>query len=169
MVELFADPGGGFYATPADAERLIARPKNTHDNPTPSDNALAAEALATLAAYTGDSDLPALLEQTIQSIGPSLSSHPWAHGSLLGVWLATPMREVAIVGPEGARRPLVDVAWDEFRPDTVLAQSSGSVSDVPLLEGRSPGEGATAYVCRGFVCDLPTESTSGLRDQLSRG
>jgi uncharacterized protein YyaL (SSP411 family) len=169
MVELFADEGGGFHATPADAERLIARPKNTHDNPTPSDNALAAEALATLAAYTGDPDLPALLEQTIQSIGPSLSSHPWAHGSLLGVWLATPMREVAIVGPEGDRRPLVDVVWDEFRPDTVLAQSSLSASDVPLLEGRSPGEGATAYVCRGFVCDLPTESAAGLRDQLSRG
>jgi len=169
MIELFADEEGGFYATAADAEQLIARPKNTHDNPTPSDNALAAEALATLAAYTGEPEVYALVERTIQSIGPSLSTHPWAHGSLLGVWLASPMREVAIVGPPARRRPFVDVVWEEFRPDTVVAQGSGSVSVVPLLAGRGPGDGALAYVCRDFVCDLPAESAGNLRSQLGGG
>ncbi|MGB5656612.1 MAG: thioredoxin domain-containing protein [Acidimicrobiia bacterium] len=169
MVELFADDDGGFFATAADAEQLITRPKNTHDNPTPSDNALAAQALATLAAYTGDPELYALLEQTIQSIGPSLSTHPWAHGSLLGVWLASPMREIAIVGAPEHRNPLVDVVWEQFRPDTVVAQGSGSASNIPLLEGRGPGERAMAYVCRGFVCDLPTESAEDLRAQLGGG
>jgi hypothetical protein len=169
MVELFADEDGGFFATAADAERLIARPKNTHDNPTPSDNALAAEALATLAAYTGDPELFALVEQTIRSIGPSLSTHPWAHGSLLGVWLASPMREIAIVGPPEHRRSLVDVVWERFRPDSVTAEGSGSASDVPLLSGREPGERALAYVCRGFVCDLPTGSAEKLRAQLDDG
>jgi uncharacterized protein YyaL (SSP411 family) len=169
MVELFADEDGGFFATAADAEELIARPKNTHDNPTPSDNALAAQALATLAAYTGNTDLYALLEQTIQSIGPSLSTHPGAHGSSLGVWLASPMREVAIVGAPQHRLPLVDVVWEQFRPDTVVAHGSGSASDVPLLDGRGPGERAMAYVCRGFVCDLPTESPDELRVQLDGG
>ena len=81
MVKRFEDPAGGFFATASDAEALIARPKNTHDNPTPSDNALAAEALATLAAYTGDADLYERLERTVHAIGPSLSTHPWAHGA----------------------------------------------------------------------------------------
>ena len=169
MVELFADEDGGFFATAADAEQLIARPKNTHDNPTPSDNALAAEALATLAAYSGDPDLFALLEQTIQSIGPSLSTHPWAHGALLGVWLASPMREVAIVGSPEHRQPLVDVVREQFRPGTVVACGPGSASGVPLLDGRGPGERAMAYVCRGFVCDLPAESPDDLRVQLDGG
>ena len=169
MVELFADEDGGFFATAADAEELIARPKNTHDNPTPSDNALAAEALATLAAYTGETDLLALLERTIQSVGPSLSTHPGAHGSLLGVWLASPMREVAIVGTPEHRLPLVDVVREQFRPDTVVAHGSGSASGVPLLDGRGPGERAMAYVCRGFVCDLPTDSADELRVQLDGG
>ena len=169
MVELFADEDGGFFATAVDAEELIARPKNTHDNPTPSDNALAAEALATLAAYTGDPELFTLLERTIQSVGPSLSTQPWAHGSLLGVWLASPMREVAIVGPPEHRHPLVDVVWEQFRPDTVVAQGSGSASDVPLLDGRGSEERAMAYVCRGFICDLPTESADHLRVQLDGG
>ena len=56
MGRLFADPGtGAFFATGTDAEALIARPANFSDHPTPSDNALAAEALLTLAAYTGES------------------------------------------------------------------------------------------------------------------
>jgi len=169
MVEFFADEDGGFFATAADAEELIARPKNTHDNPTPSDNALAAEALATLAAYTGIPELFTLLERTIQSVGPSLSTQPWAHGGLLGVWLASPMREIAIVGAQSDRLPLVEVVWGQFRPDTVLAQGEASATVLPLLDGRGSGEHALAYVCQGFVCELPTESAEGLRAQLDGG
>ena len=167
MVALFADDEGGFFATASDGDQLITRPKNTHDNPTPSDNALAAEALATLAAYTGEPGLDVLLERTLQSIGPSLSAQPWAHGSLLGVWLASPLREIAIVGSPQDRRPFAEVVWDRFRPDTVLGVGDGTDSSVPLLRDRSAAErGARTYVCRGFVCDLPTESPSDLSAQL---
>ena len=170
MVSLFADADGGFFATASDGEALIARPKNTHDNPTPSDNALAAEALGILSAYTGDAELHTLLERTIQSIGPSLPAQPWAHGSLLGVWLAIPMREVAVMGSVVDRRPLVDAVWSRFRPDTVLAASDSVESVVPLLADRHPGEsGARAFVCRGFVCDLPVDTPQGLLSQLDDG
>ncbi len=170
MVSLFSDEDGGFFASASDGEALIARLKNTHDNPTPSDNALAAEAIATLAAYTGDPELDGMLERTIRSIGPSLPAQPWAHGSLLGVWLAAPMREVAVIGPAADRRPLFDVVWNRFRPDTVLAVGDGTKSDVPLLADRSPGAtGARSFVCRNFVCDLPTDTPEGLRSQLGDG
>lgn len=79
------------------------------------------------------------------------------------------MREVAIVGNPEHRRPLVDVVWEQFRPDTVMACGAGSASGVPLLDAREPGERAMAYVCRGFVCDLPTESADDLRVQLDGG
>jgi uncharacterized protein len=166
MIERFEDAAGGFFSTASDAEDLIARPKNTHDNPTPSDNALAAEALATLAAYTGDSDVYGRFEGTVRSIGPSLSTHPWAHGSVLGAWLAAPMREVAVVGAPDDRRPLVDVVWARFRPDTVVAQGDGTETAVPLLAHRGAGDSGRAYVCRDFVCELPAESPAALRAQL---
>ena len=170
MVSLFADEDGGFFATASDGERLIARPKNTHDNPAPSDNALAAEALATLAAYTGDTQAHEMLERTVRSIGQSLSAQPWAHGALLGVWLAVPFREVAVVGDAEDRRRLIDVVWSRFRPDVVLAVGDGVESEVPLLAGRHPGDsGAQAFVCRDFVCALPTETPDGLRRQLGDG
>ncbi len=166
MIDRFGDDAGGFFATAADAEPLIARPRNVHDNPTPSDNALAAEALSILAAFTGSTEIYGRFERTVESVGPSLSTHPWAHGQLLGVWMASPASEIALVGDADARSPFFDVAWGRFRPGTVIAAGDGITSEVPLLEGRSSSSGARAFVCRGFVCDLPTQSPGELADQL---
>jgi len=166
MIRRFADDSGGFFATASDGESLIARPKNVHDSPTPSDNALAAEALAVLAAYEGDHDLYGRFERTIQSVGTSLSVNPAAHGQLLAVWLSNPLREVAVIGEPTDRRPLLETVWERYRPDTVVAQGDGAPSLVPLLEGRTAPDGARAFVCRGFVCDVPAESAPVLKVQL---
>ncbi len=166
MIERFGDEAGGFFATAVDAAPLIARPKNVYDNPTPSDNALAAEALSILAALTGDAEIHGWFDRTVGSVGPSLSTQPSAHGHMLGVWMADPGLEVAIVGEPEARQPFVDVTWERFRPGTVVAVGDGIASAVPLLEGRLAPKGARAFVCRGFVCDLPAESPEGLSVQL---
>jgi uncharacterized protein YyaL (SSP411 family) len=166
MIDRFGDDSGGFFATAVDAAPLIARPKNVHDNPTPSDNALAAEALAILAAYTGSDEVYGWFERTVGSVGPSLSTQPWAHGHMLGVWMANPATEIALVGEPIARKPFLDVAWERFRPGAIVAAGDGKASAVPLLDGRTASGGARAFVCRGFVCDLPAESPGELRDQL---
>jgi uncharacterized protein YyaL (SSP411 family) len=166
MIDRFGDDTGGFFATADDSAPLIARPKNVHDNPTPSDNALAAEALATLSAFTGSADVQGRLERTVGSIGPTLSTQPWAHGQMLGVWMANPAVEIAVVGVREDRQPFVDVAWERFRPGTVLAAGDGGPSEVPLLEGRVPTGGARGFVCRGFVCDLPAGSPAELSAQI---
>ena len=166
MIDRFGDDAGGFFATAADAAPLIARPRNVHDNPTPSDNALAAEALSILAAFTGSTEMYGRFERTIMSVGPSLSTQPWAHGQLLGVWMANPASEIALVGDPDARNPFFDVAWKRFLPGTVIAAGDGTATIVPLLEGRGSGGRARAFVCHGFVCDLPAESPEVLAAQL---
>ncbi len=168
MIELFADPdGAGFFATGRDAEQLITRPKNLMDNPTPSDNALAAEALQLLAAFTGESDLLALRDGAIKAATPIATRYPSAAGHVLAV-VATGLggvRQVAIVGPD--RRGLEAVVWSQYRPDLVLASAAEPTDTPPLLRDRPGGPGgARAYVCRGFVCDLPVDSPSALHDQL---
>jgi hypothetical protein len=159
MIDRFADPDGGFFATPADGERLIARPKNVQDNPTPSDNALAAEALLMTAAYTGDSTAWDLLEGAVRSAGFVIEHHPSFAGHLLAVWATVlyGVDEVAIPGAPHLER----VVWEEFRPGAVLA----TAGNVPLLAGRAPG---MAYVCRNMVCDLPVADAGGLRALLTR-
>jgi uncharacterized protein YyaL (SSP411 family) len=160
MIERFADPAGGFFATAKDGEPLITRPKSVQDNPTPSDNALAAEALLMLAAYTGDGRAWDLLEGAVRSASLVIERHPSFAGHLLAVWatVLVGVKEVAIPGAPS----LVRVVWERFRPEVVLAQSG----TVPLLAGRAPGR---AYVCRDMVCDLPIATPEGLRSRLAAG
>jgi hypothetical protein len=52
---------------------------------------------------------------------------------------------------------------DRYRPEVFLAFSESPTTDVPLLADRPiVGEVATAYVCRGFVCDSPTTDPRAL-------
>ena len=172
MIDLFHDEdGGGFFATGHDAEALITRPKNFMDNPTPSDNSLAAEALLLLAAYTGDAGLRSMLDGVFRSAGRLIARYPNAVGHLLSV-LAVAVdgpKELAIVGSSAAaREPLVAVAWEAFRPDCVLAIGGANDTTIPLLADRDGGtSGAQAFVCRNFTCDLPAQTADELRAQLS--
>ncbi len=162
MIELFADPEGGFFATGGDAEELITRPKNLMDNPTPSDNALAAEALVVHRAYTGAGG--DLLEGVLRAAARLLEHYPTAAGHLAAVMetLHRGVKEVAIVGerPETLSRTV----WEQFRPGCVLAQGPGPA---PLLRDRPPLDApATAYVCRDFMCERPVTDAERLRELL---
>ncbi len=166
MIELFAtDDRSGFYATGHDTAELIARPINLMDNPTPSDNSLAAEALAIRVALTGESDLESHVAGVIEAAGMLLVRHPTASGHLLGLIAVSPLRQVALVG-EG-QNELLSTFRNRYRPGFVLARAQPAGSPVPLLADRVPVNGlATAYVCEGFVCRLPTSSTDELMAQL---
>ncbi len=169
MIDLYADrDGSGFFATGRDAEVLISRPKNFMDNPTPSDNSLAAEALQMLHALSGETELREHFEGVLVAAGVLLEQQPAAVGHLLAVLTADRSLEVAIVGPPRNRDALASVIWETFRPRVVLAQGEGQDKDeeVPLLAGRTAGATARAYVCEDFVCALPVETPDALRQQL---
>jgi uncharacterized protein YyaL (SSP411 family) len=165
----FSDDAGGFFATRRDATGLITRPKNTQDNPTPSDNALALEALLVHAALTGDLGAVEEATSTMASIGKTALTHPGFGGYGLAVWLThlVGIKEVALVGSDTAA--MQDVIWSSFRPDVVLAMGTGEPSPVPLLANRPNTEGTVAYVCEGLACDLPTDSPATLQRQLAHG
>ena len=150
---LFSDPSGGFFATGVDTERLIARPKDLMDNPSPSGNSLAAEALLTLGQYTGEMEWWSRAEEAVRDGGLLMEKAPSAMGSLLAVAhaLHTGPQEVALVGPDaarwarevhtGRRRGLVLA----FTEDPHLAES-GCRETVPLLRGRG-AQGRPSLTC----------------------
>jgi len=167
MVDLFADPAGGFFTTGSDAEALIIRPKDHYDSPHPSANSMAAEACLIASLYTGDAELRALAEGAIRAGGRLIEGAPTGVGHLLAVLasLLLPPREVAIVGPEADR--LARVVWERFRPDVALAvDTTGEAAIVPLLAGRESPDATRAFVCRDFVCELPVSDLESLRRQL---
>ena len=164
--ELFARPGGGFYATSAASEGLVKRPTDVTDNPLPSGNALAAEALLLAHLYTGDATWRDRAIDAIGTVAVLAERYPSMVGHHLAVAFSLlDPRELAIVG-EGWEE-LASVYWRRYRPGVALAPSTSGTAAVPLLDGRSSSNGARAFVCRGFVCDLPTADPEVLASQLA--
>ena len=168
--EHFTDPDGGFFTTAADAGALVKRPKDQMDNPHPSGNSLAAEALLLLSLYTGDAHHRSEAERAIAAGAAMIERYPSAVGHLLSVLHALHRgpREVAISGTHPEQ--LATVVWERFRPHVALAldEPRDSVDPaVPLLAGRRFAGPGRAFVCEGHVCELPVDDPADLRRLLS--
>jgi uncharacterized protein YyaL (SSP411 family) len=168
----FADPAGGFFDTGDDHEPLVVRPKDSQDNALPSGNAMAAQVLLRLAAFTGEGRYGDVAEKALRQMQPVLAQHPAGFAQwlcALAYHLAQPV-EVALVGdPNSAdMRALLHAATEGFRPFQVLAlRSPEAPSPIPLLSGREPVQGRpTAYVCLHFACQMPATDPQTLRQQL---
>ncbi len=173
MVDLFRDPtDGAFFTAGRDAGPLPARRKDFADNPAPSDNALAAEALLTLAAYTGDAESREQADGVFRAAGLWMEGAPSAAGHLLGALLValSPPRQLAVIGPPGhpGTRALLAVAEEHYRPELFVAPGDGvSCGGVSLLEDRRLLDGRpAAYLCHDFACAPPTGDPTELRRLL---
>ncbi len=165
-LERFTRNEGGFYSTPADGPDLVKRPFDVADNPYPSGNAMAAEALILTSLYTGESRWREQADDALAAVGGLVERYPTMVGHHLSVALASDApRELALVGEDWSR--LAAVYWARFRPHIALAPSSNPDDRVPLLAGRPAGDPAMAYLCRGFVCELPTSDPDTLAGLLA--
>ena len=168
IIERFADPErGGFFTTAADHEQLPARRKDLEDSPIPSGNSAAAIGLLKLALLSGEGRYERHALGVLALLYPLALRHPQAFAHLLaGVdFYLSPIREIAIVGPESEAQALVRVVRGRYRPHIVLAGGAGD--GVPLLEGRGPVDGhAAAYVCEHFVCQSPVGTPAQLAAAL---
>ncbi len=167
----FADPGGGFHDTAADAEGLVIRPRDLQDNAVPSGGAMATTVLLRLAALTGEPRYRAAAERALAGVGPYLARYPTSFAQ----WLCAlevahrGIVEVAIVrGGVDAADPLVRVASRSYGPFRVLAvTAAGNASSVPLLRGKFALRGrSTAFVCRDFACRQPVHEPEALEALL---
>ena len=173
MNAAFWDAGNGvFYDTANDAERLITRPRDTTDNAMPSGNSLAVELLLKLGDLLHDADLQRQGAWVLETQAEGLSRYAQAFGHLLG---AADMAvhgavEVALVGEPNRDNfmALAKVVGATYVPSLVLAGGSRySADDVALLADREMVDGkATAHVCRGHACELPTTDAAELALQL---
>jgi uncharacterized protein len=173
MLAHFTDPAGGFFDTGDDHEALLYRPRDLQDNATPSGNALAALALLQLAAYDGRSDWRRISEGMLTTNLGMMLQYPTAFAQ----WLCAadfalgPVQEVAILGDLAAptTHSMLQPIWRGYHPRLVLAASpyptpTGSpalLNDRPLLNGKP-----TAYVCQGFICRKPVNTSGDMLVQL---
>ena len=172
MIEWFWDEeASAFFDTPRDGENLVTRPRDITDNATPSGTSLAAELLLRLGDVCADTDMTRRATFVLETVSEPMARYPLAFGHALtaadiAVFGAT---ELAVVGdPRTADyRSLMRAASSVYVPSLVLAGGAPGTDDVALLKDRPLLNGAaTAYVCRGFVCDAPTNHPTDLQTQL---
>ncbi|MEU6590254.1 thioredoxin domain-containing protein [Streptomyces sp. NPDC046881] len=170
----FADPEtGALYDTASDAEQLIRRPQDPTDNAAPSGWTAAAGALLGYAAHTGSEAHRTAAERAlgiVKTLGPRVPRFiGW--GLAAAEALLDGPREVAVVGPDlndERTAALHRTALLGVAPGAVVACGTPGSDEFPLLADRTLVDGApTAYVCRGFVCDLPVTDPSTLREKLT--
>ncbi|MFF7368002.1 thioredoxin domain-containing protein [Streptomyces tricolor] len=170
----FTDPEtGALYDTASDAEQLIRRPQDPTDNAAPSGWTAAAGALLSYAAHTGSEPHRTAAERAlgvVKTLGPRVPRFiGW--GLAVAEALLDGPREVAVVGPapdDERTAALHRTALLGAAPGAVVACGTPGSDEFPLLADRTLIDGApTAYVCRGFVCDLPVTDPDALRAKLT--
>ena len=167
----FATAAGGFYDTADDSERLIYRPSDIADGPSPSGTFAVSGALLSYAALTGSASHRAAALAALRSLPELAARFPRAVGWGLAVAqaaLSGPV-EIAIAGPPGPQRAaLHKTALEAAPPGAVIACGDGADQRIPLLAGRTAvADAPAAYVCRDFACRAPVTEPDELRVALS--
>ena len=169
-LEHFRADDGGFYDTADDAEALVARPRDPGDNASPSGLSATVHALVTAHALTGAGRYRDAAEAALATVSTLAERAPRFAGWSLAA--AETMQdgplEIAVVGPAGPDRDALALAARQ-RLGAVVVVADGPRDDIPLLVGRAAVDGrATAYVCRGFVCERPVTDVDALTEALGR-
>jgi uncharacterized protein YyaL (SSP411 family) len=165
----------GFYDTADDGERLIYRPADPADGPTPSGTFAVAGALLSYSALTGSALHRTAAAGALGPLPAVASRYPRAAGWGLAVAeaMVSGPAEIAVVGPPGDGRTAVlhRTAFLAAPPGAVIALGNGEgngADAIPLLTGRGlVGTAPAAYVCRDFSCRLPATEPEELLAELA--
>ena len=164
----FADDQGGFFATADDGQPLIIRPRDPSDGAEPSGWFSIADAALTYAALTGKDEYRVIAEEALRVVVPYASTAPRMAGwglAAAAAMVAGPV-EIAVAGAPDAPgfTALLAAARAVTSPGAVIAFGDDCVE---LMAGRIPVDGhATAYVCQGFTCTLPVQTTQDFAAQV---
>jgi uncharacterized protein YyaL (SSP411 family) len=178
QIRIFHDVGGkGFFDTPGTDETILVRMKEQYDGAEPSGNSVSAMNLIRLSRMIDRPEWESLARETAANFGGTLRGRPEVLPLMTSAleWILTPPRQVIVAGPARDTRSveMMNVLSGRYLPTTVkIPLDSGPHGDGPrtlnqFFNTLSPAGGIpTAYVCQGFVCDLPVRDANSLAGLL---
>ena len=164
MVELFEDKKrGGYFITASDAERLIARPKETYDGAIPSGNSAASAVLQRLAALTGEPFWQESADRQLRFMASEIDNFPAGYSFALTALTDAlyPHRDLvcAINGgvPEELGAFLQTHPADSLNILVKTAENAEALAAcAPFTrEYAIPPSGAAWYLCENGACQAP--------------
>jgi uncharacterized protein len=173
----FWDPRGGFFSTPDDGEKLPLRSKEIYDGAIPSGNSVAMLNLLRLSRLTGRQDLEEKSRQLADTFSYNIGEFPMNYTQFLqGLDFALgPTFEIVLLGTESHQDmgDMVAAIRRIYLPNKVvlLVPEHDAEPIVRLAPFAAPylaiDDKATAYVCRGGQCELPTTDIGQMIAHLS--
>ena len=176
---LFRDAArGGYFASAAGSPHLVVRLKNTSDGAEPSASSIAVQNKARFASLLGDTVWRDRARIDALAFGGTLEEAPLAMPQMLVATdrVESAPRQIVVVGdPEAAAtQALLAEVHRRFLPRaTVLVLHRGNrdffQQQGGYLAELARQEGAKAYVCESFACQLPVTQPHELAALLDRG
>lgn len=173
MKHFWDERHGGLYFTPDDGEALPVRQKEIYDGAIPSGNSIAMLNQLRLSHLTGDSGMEEKASAMARAFGGTVNSQPLGHTMFLCAldFALGPSYEVALVGTmeDAEIKEMLKALRSRFLPSIAVILVSGEevrmtskfTENLSLLGGK-----ATAYVCVGYSCELPTNDASRMMELL---
>jgi uncharacterized protein YyaL (SSP411 family) len=175
IADFWDDASGTFFDTGPEHQTAIARPRSLVDSATPSANSVGSDVLLRLALLAGDEDYDRRARSVLRAVTPALDRQPSAFGRMLCAVdrsLGLPGDAVIAGDPSlSASDSLRRAAIRPYAPDLVLASVADSdpTATWPIFVDKTPRDGRpTAYVCRGYACEAPTEDPAQVTAQVER-
>ncbi len=172
------DKNGGFFFTSDKSTDLFTRQKEIYDGAIPSGNSVAMMNLVRLSRITGDTKLADMASKLSKAFSKSSERYPMGYSQFLSAvdFAIRPSFEIVIVGKED--NPLTKEMLKEINsiyiPNKVVLlkskgmETKGITSIAPFTkEQEMINEQTTVYVCRNFVCNLPTSDPKKVVKQLN--
>jgi len=168
---------GGFFFSGNDAEKLLIRTKEVYDGAVPSGNSVALFNLLRLGRLTADIKYEKLASELSSAFSTKIEKSPSAFTQFLTGedFGFGPSFEILITGKENDpdTQKIIKELYKNFIPNKVVIfiseKNAGQIhkiaeftKDYKLSEGKP-----AVYVCKNFVCNLPTTDSKKMLEMLS--
>ena len=161
------DKNGGFFLGSDQSEKLIVRTKTAYDGAIPSGNSVTVMNMLKLSRITGDVKWADLAEKTIRAFSDDIHRAPTGYTLMLSAFLfdTNKSKEIVIVGngKDDKTIKFINAIRSEYAPHKVLLLKDTSLNDNQLEQlanwtstQYSIDEMPTAYICKNFACNQPT-------------
>ena len=168
------DKADGLFFSPDDGESLLVRQKEVYDGAVPSGNSVAMLNLLRLSHLTGRPDLEERASAIASAFGETLIRQPLGHAMLMCAleFVVGAPAEVVLAGEPGEERTeeMLAALRSRFFPSMVVLLAAEELKGIADFAAQMANveRKATAYVCMGHRCELPTVQAKEMLDILER-